>query len=125
MPDAPSRSRTFGAALLTLVLSGAPALAQSPQKLTPIRLTPAQQQKLFPERRRLDLEATQARIAILEKHQRCLTAASTAQALQTCQKEERQALMTQRQQQRNAMKQLFERNGIPMPKGPAAPGTAL
>jgi hypothetical protein len=125
MPESSTRCGSLGAALLTLVLSGAPALAQTPQKVAPIRLTPAQQQKLFPERRRLSLEATQARIAILEKHQRCLSAASTPQALQSCQKEERKALMTQRQQQRNAMKQLFERNGIPMPRGMAAPGTAL
>lgn len=80
-----------------------------------LKLTPAQQQKLFPEWRRLSLQTTQGRIAILQKHQQCLSAASSLQAMRTCQRQERQALMTQQQQQREAMRQLLERNGITPP----------
>lgn len=118
-------ARPLGAALLALALGSAPALAQSAPPTGGNRLTPAQQQKLFPERRRISLESVQARIAIFDKQQRCLTAASTPQALKSCEKEMRQALMTQRQQQHNAMKQLFERNGIPLPKGAGRAKTML
>lgn len=112
----PSRLPLYplGASLLLLTLSGTPSLAQTIEA-GPGRLTPAQQQKVFPEWRRLTLQSAQGRIAILQKHQQCVTAASSYTALKACQVQERQALMSQRQQQREAMRQLFERNGITLP----------
>ena len=108
-------SRPLGAAMLALLLGGAPALAQETQKPAG-RLTPTQQQKLFPELRQIGLQGTQARISILQKQQQCLTAATSAQAMRACQRQERQALMSQREQQRQAVQQVYARNGIAMPQ---------
>lgn len=115
--------RSLGAVMLALALGGAPALAQSSAPIVPGRLTPAQKQKLFPSWRTLSLQAVQARIAILQKQQQCLSAATSLEALKTCQRQEREAMMAQRQQQRTALKQMYERNGIPLPKAAAKWGT--
>lgn len=103
-------------ALLGLVLATAPTLVRAVEAVPGrLRVTPAQKQKLFPEWRQLTLQATQRRIAILQKHQQCVSAASSLEALQTCQLQERQALINQRQQHRDAMRQLLQRNGITPP----------
>jgi len=115
-----ARPHPFATALL-LLLGGAPALAQptapAPLPLRP-QLTPAQQQRLFPEWRRIDQQSVQARLVILQNQERCLAAATDLTALRACQRQERQALMLQRQRQRLALTQLFSRNGIELPAWP-------
>jgi hypothetical protein len=115
-----ARPHPFATALL-LLLGGAPALAQptapAPLPLRP-QLTPAQQQRLFPEWRRIDQRSVQARLVILQNQERCLAAATDLAALRACQRQERQALMLQRQRQRLALTELFSRNGIQLPPWP-------
>lgn len=102
--------------LLGLALATAPSQAQAieagPGRGT---LSPAQKQKLFPEWRQLNLQITQDRIAILQKHQKCLSAASSLEAMRTCQLQQRQALVSQRQQQREATRRMLQRYGITPP----------
>ena len=105
--------------LLSLALATAhPPLAQAMEGGGPGRLwlSPAQQQKLFPDWRQLTLQATQRRIMILQNLQQCSSAASSFEALQACQREQRQALISQQQQQREAMRQLLRRLGITPPQ---------
>jgi Spy/CpxP family protein refolding chaperone len=115
----PGSLRRLGLALaLGLATGAAPALAQPvAQPLTqptiqpggapggqgirqqrPQRLTPEQRQKIFPEQRSLAVQDHQARIAILEKGRRCLTAAANADALSDCMRQEREAMQGQRTQ---------------------------
>lgn len=104
------------AALFGLGLAALPSLVRAIEAGPNLyRLTPAQPQKLLPEWRRLSLEATQGRITILQRQQRCLAAASSMQALGACQRQEREALTNQRQQQQRAMRQMLLRNGITPP----------
>lgn len=117
--------RPLGAALLALALGSAPALAQSKTSNNSSRLTPTQQQQLFPTWRTISLQGVQSRLAILQRKQQCLTAASTMDALKTCQRQERDAAMALRQQQRAAIKQMYERNGIPLPKAAANLGSSI
>ena len=107
-----------GSLLSLALVTAAPRLAQAMEGGGPgrLRLSPTQQQKIFPEWRQLTLQATQRRIMILQKYQQCSSAASSFQALQTCQREERQALISQQQQQREAIRQLLRRNGITPPQ---------
>lgn len=118
MPPSPLRRPLLLGALLGLALAGAPGRAQAIEA-TPTRLslTPAQKQKLFPEWRQLTLKTTQGRIAILQKHQQCVSAANSMEALRVCQQLERQALVNQHQQQREALRQMLLRNGITPPPG--------
>lgn len=103
-------------AVLALALgSTGVALAQSAPSEAG-RPTPAQLQKIFPEQKRLAVSDHQARIAILQSGERCLSAAGGSEALRTCMKQERDAYQRQRQQHRAAMKALLERNGIPLPQ---------
>lgn len=104
------------AALLGLGLSALPSLVRAIEAgPTRIRLTPAQQRKLFSEWRQLSLKTTQGRIAILQQYERCLSAAGSLEAMRACQQRERQALINQRQQQQQAMRQILLRNGITPP----------
>jgi hypothetical protein len=80
------------------------------------RPTKAQLQKIFPDQKRLAISDHQARIAILQNGERCLSAAGSSEALRNCMKQERDAYQRQRQQHWSAMKSLLERNGIPLPK---------
>lgn len=80
------------------------------------RPTPAQMQKIFPDQKRLAISDQQARIAILQSGERCLSAAGSSEALRTCMKQQREASQRHRQQHRASMKALFERNGITMPQ---------
>jgi len=96
---------------------GSTGVAMAQSGPTPAgRPTPAQMQKIFPEQKRLAISDQQARIAILQRGERCLSAAGSSQALRTCMKEQRDASQRQRQQHRTAMKSLLERNGIPLPQ---------
>ena len=103
-------------AVLAAVLgSSGIALAQSgPSEAG--RPTPAQMQKIFPEQKRLAISDHQARIAILQSGERCLSAAGSSDALRACMKAQRDATQRQREQHRAAIKALLERNGIPLPQ---------
>jgi hypothetical protein len=82
----------------------------------PQRLTPEQRQKIFPEQRSLAVQDHQARIAILEKGRRCLTAAANADAMSNCMRQEREAMQSQRTQHMASMRDLLQRNGLPVPQ---------
>ena len=82
----------------------------------PQRLTPEQRQKIFPEQRSLAVQDHQARIAILGKGRRCLTAAANADALSDCMRQEREAMQSQRTQHMASMRDLLQRNGLPVPQ---------
>ena len=82
----------------------------------PGRPTQAQWQKIFPENRQLALQDHRARLAILQKGERCIAAAANADALRACMREERSAMQQQRRQHMEAMRALFERNGMPAPE---------
>ena len=82
----------------------------------PQRLTPEQRQKIFPEQRSLAVQDHQARIAILEKGRRCLTAATNADALGDCMRTQREAMRRQHRQQMGELQALYQRNGLPMPQ---------
>jgi hypothetical protein len=125
----PCHVARFGGRLAALALvlgSAGTALAQT----TPVpsaqgRLTPAQQQRIFPEQKNLLLRDQQARITILQNGERCVAAASTADALRSCMKQERTASQNQRQQFWSGMRSLYQRNGIVMPeRGKGAKGPA-
>jgi hypothetical protein len=79
------------------------------------RLTEAQRQKLFPETRTLAVQDHRARIAILQQGERCISAATNGDGLRSCMRQERDTLQNQRQQHRDALRQVFVRNGIPVP----------
>ena len=102
-----------------LSVSAAAAQAQSALPLQPRgegpRLSEAQRQKLFPETRALAVQDHQARIAILQQGQRCLAAAVDGDGLRNCMRQERQALDGQRSRHREALRQAFLRQGIPVP----------
>ncbi len=117
MTTTPFRRSLLLGTLLGLTFTVAPHLAEAKEPGSGrLKLTPAQQQKLFPEWRRLSQEATQGKIAILQKHQQCIASANTTEAMRACQRQQRQAMDSQRQQQREAMRQLLQRNGITPPQ---------
>lgn len=79
------------------------------------RLSQAQRQKIFPDTRALAVQDHQARIVILQQGERCLAAATNGDALRACMRQERQAMQAQHQQHREALRQVFVRNGLPVP----------
>lgn len=116
-------------------LSGGAALAQSQpaaERLIPYagqgggwagdrsqagpQLTPVQQKQIFPSWRTLALQSVQGRIGILQSQQRCIAATTDLEGLKGCMRQERQAMQAQRQQHREAMVQLFQSNGLPVPQ---------
>ncbi len=104
------------AAVLAMVLGSTGAAMAQSAPAPAGRPTPAQMQKIFPEQKRLALSDQQARIAILQRGERCLSAAGSSEALRACMKEQRSASQRQRQQHMADMKVLLERNGIPLPQ---------
>jgi Spy/CpxP family protein refolding chaperone len=94
---------------------GAPSV-QGTRQQRPQRLTPEQRQKIFPEQRSLAVQDHQARISILEKGRRCLAAAANADALSDCMRQEREAMQSQRTQHLTSMRDLLQRNGLPVPQ---------
>ena len=117
-------------ALALLLALAAPAGLAQPvgPTLQEPRLTPAQRQKVFPEQRRMALQDHQARMAILQRGERCIDRAANAEVLRTCLREEREAMRQQRRQHMDKLKALYERNGLPTPPwmmrkgGPQRPG---
>ena len=85
------------------------------------KLTPEQQIKLFPGRKELLLKEHQERIALLQKSQRCLGAATNSDALKACLIEDRKANTELRRSMHEQIRQLYERNGIQLP--PPRPAT--
>jgi hypothetical protein len=101
-------------ALLVTAAGSQTGLAQDKEPAGP-RLTPAQQAKLFPDRKALLLKDQQELIQILQKAERCTRAAGNQASLRTCQQDQRKAQQSLRQQHREAMKALYQRNGITPP----------
>ncbi len=104
-------------ALLTSLFLAAPqtALAQQ-QKPDRPRLTPQQQEQLFPEQKALWLRHQRARISAMQTAERCVNAARTAEAFKGCMRQERQANMAQRRSQMAEMRALYGRYGIQLPE---------
>lgn len=104
-------------AMLLLSMGGGQVFAQpvgpNPQAQ---RLTPEQQQRVFPEQRRLALSDRRARIAILQRGEGCLQKASTAEAMRSCLRQERDAMRQQRREHMGELQAIYERNGLPAPQ---------
>ena len=130
---APALAQPVAAPVLAPTQPGGAPTGQVPRKPRPERLTPEQRQKIFPEQRTLSVQDHQARIAILEKGRRCLAAAANADALSDCMRQEREAMQTQRLQHMTSMRDLLQRNGLPVPQwrslhgkpGMGMPGTGM
>jgi hypothetical protein len=111
---------------LGLDLGGASAqpVGEGGQGRSP-RLTPEQKARVFPDLRRLALNDHRARIRLLEQGERCINGAGSAEALQGCMRREREQYRSLREQHRSEVKQLFQRNGLPVPsweRGGRGPG---
>lgn len=116
MTAPPLRRPLLLGGLIGLALAAAPSLVGAVEASPGlVRLTPAQTKTLFPEWRRLSLQATQERIAILQKHQQCVNAAGSLEALQACQLQQRQAMLKQQQQHGQALRQMLLRHGLTPP----------
>ena len=106
-----------GLAALTLLLAAATPSLAGPGRRDPIGgLTPAQQQKIFPEFRDLVLQDHRSRISILQTGERCLLSARDSGALRNCLRQERSSYRSQRSRHREQMRQMFQRNGISVPE---------
>ena len=81
------------------------------------RLTKAQQEKVFPERKALILKMQDQRLSILEKGKRCTRSAKNHDALRSCLKKERKAYKRLRSEYRDGMRKVYERNDIEAPVG--------
>ncbi len=104
------------ATTLALALSAiAPAFSQD--SAPPERLTPAQKEKIFPERKALLMKQQQKRETIQKDSQRCVSKAANQEALRNCMKQQRQANRELRSQYREEMRKIYERNGIEAPVG--------
>jgi len=114
----PARGRhALSTLALLLSLGGTAALAQPVGPMPPQeRLTPEQRAKIFPDMRRLTLQDHRARIAILQRGERCLNNATNADALGDCMRTQREAMRRQHRQQMGELQALYQRNGLPMPQ---------
>jgi hypothetical protein len=111
----PHRFRPGLLALALALGSAGTALAQPVGQPARGRLSPEQWQRVFPEHKQLTIRGHQARIAILQRGERCVRAARDAAALRSCQLEERQAYQEHRRRHKEQMRRLFESKGIPVP----------
>lgn len=109
-------SLSGGLAIVLLAL-GAALPAQAQDSAPTRRLTPAQEAQLFPERKELLLRHHRERIATLQRGEGCIREAGDAAALRDCMRQERQDNQAQRQRLREAMRAMYERNGIEVPVG--------
>ncbi len=89
------------------------------------RLTEAQKKLVFPETRSLAVQDHQARIAILQRGERCIAAALDGDGLRACMRQERDAIQAQRQRHREQLRQVFLRQGIAVPQDRKRPGEPL
>ncbi|MCP9801167.1 hypothetical protein [Synechococcus sp. RedBA-s] len=99
----------------------APSTRPAPAR---IQLTPNQESELFKGQRTLSMRAHSDQIAILQKGERCLGEAKDLKALSSCRQTERLArreLMTRTRQEAQA---LYQRLGLPAPKGRRGDGPA-
>ena len=119
VPDrpSPSHSRTLAGALALALLSLGTALPGLAQDSAPQRLTPAQEAKIFPERKALLGRHQRERIQTLQKSERCVSGAADHAALRRCMQQERQQNQAQRQQFREGIRSIYARNGIDVPVG--------
>ncbi|MCU0529179.1 MAG: hypothetical protein MUD04_06740 [Cyanobium sp. Prado107] len=108
---------TLGSGLTIALLGLATALPGLAQDSAPQRLTPEQQQRIFPERRAQLLRHHKERIQTLQTSERCISAARDTSALNSCLQQERRENQEQRQKHREAMRAIYERNGIQVPVG--------
>jgi hypothetical protein len=111
------RSRTLAGALTLALLSLGTALPGLAQDSAPQRLTPAQEAKIFPERKALLVRHQRERIQTLQTSERCIRGAGNPEALRRCMQQERQQNQAQRQKHREAMRGIYARNGIDVPVG--------
>ena len=102
-----------GSALALLPLAAPAQPVGQPGKNRP---TPDQLKKIFPELRTLKLQDHRSRIVRLQAAERCIQAVQDVTAMKSCMKQERTTAMAQRQQYSTALRQLFERNGLPVPE---------
>lgn len=116
------RSPSFLPLFALVLLAAAPtqALAQSADApggrgLGP-KLTPAQQEAVFPEQKALALRDHRSRISALQDGLRCLENAGNWQALRTCMQQERRGNMEQRRAYWSELRALYARNGINLPQ---------
>jgi hypothetical protein len=100
--------------LLVAAAGSQAGLAQYHEPAGP-RLTPAQQEKLFPERKALLLKEQKELMAILQKGERCTRAAANHASLRACMQEQRKAQQKLRQEQRQSMQALYSKYGITPP----------
>jgi hypothetical protein len=103
-------------AALAVVLGGSSGvLAKSPGDSTGGRISSDQLQQIFPQNKTLAMRDRQARISILQSGEGCIRGAVNAQALRTCQRNERKAMQERHQRHLAELRQLYERNGIQIP----------
>ena len=100
--------------LLVAAAGSQTGLAQDKEPAGP-RLTPAQQEKLFPERKALLLKEQKEQMEILQRGERCTRAAANHAALRACMQEQRKAHQKLRQEQRQSMQALYSKYGITPP----------
>jgi hypothetical protein len=107
----------LSAVALALSLGGGAVLAQPVGPGPRVqRLTPEQREKVFPEQRQLMLRDRQARIAVLQKGERCLSNAARRQSRMASVRAEREAMWQQRREYMAELQALYERNGLPTPQ---------
>ncbi len=84
-------------------------------------LSPSQRSELFKAYRSQALRAYPDRLAILRKGEACVKGAADLQALRTCRQEEGKALRALMSRQREEMRPVYQRLGLPLP-GPKQGG---
>lgn len=115
MPQ-PFRSAPVLALLASLALAAPQAALAQQQKPARPRLSPQQQEQLFPEQKALWLKHQRARISAIQTAERCVNAARTADAFRGCMRQERQANMELRRSHMAEMRALYGRYGLPLPE---------
>lgn len=79
------------------------------------RLTPAQQEAVFPDQKALALRHHRERLSAMQDGLRCLENAGNWQALRNCMQQERRNNMEQRRAYWGELRSLYARNGITLP----------
>ena len=110
------------AAALAMALQMGASQAQTQPSAQPptqerVKLTESQKQELFKARRGWALRDNAARMAILQKSDRCVQAATDLETLRRCLGDERMANRRLMETTRNDATALAQRLGIPMPEG--------